>query len=372
MRIPSGVTDQVIFFVAVDATDLKTRETGLTTFTVYRARDTGAATAMTTPTVAELSAANMPGVYSLLLDEDMTIAAGNDSEEMVFHITQAGMAPVTRSIELYRPKITAGETVTAANGAVDADIERLQGSLIAIPTVAGLLEVDVTHWRGTAATAPTTAGTPAVEVVDISAAGRTDISTAVWDEDATGHQTGGTFGQAIGDPVADTNTIYKAVVTDAAGATVGIDVVAVQADTDNIQTRLPAALVGGRMDSSVGAMAADVVTAAAIANGAIDAATFAAGAIDAAAIATGAIDADALAADAATEIADSMFDQANGVETGLTLRQWLRAVGATTAGKLSGAGTGTETFRNAVADSANRVVATVTAAGDRTAITYNL
>lgn len=44
---------------------------------------------------------------------------------------------------------------------------------------------------------------------------------------------------------------------------------AIQADTDNIQTRLPAALVGGRMDVSVGAMAADVVTASAIAAGAI-------------------------------------------------------------------------------------------------------
>lgn len=38
-----------------------------------------------------------------------------------------------------------------------------------------------------------------------------------------------------------------------------------QADTDDIQTRLPAALVGGRMDSSVGAMAANVITAASIA-----------------------------------------------------------------------------------------------------------
>lgn len=37
-----------------------------------------------------------------------------------------------------------------------------------------------------------------------------------------------------------------------------------QTDTDDIQTRLPAALVGGRMDSSTGAMAANVITAAAI------------------------------------------------------------------------------------------------------------
>lgn len=66
----------------------------------------------------------------------------------------------------------------------------------------------------------------------------------------------------------------------------------VQTDTDDIQTRLPAALVSGRMDSSVGAMAASVLTATAIATDAITAAKIAADAIGAA----------ELAADAVTEI----------------------------------------------------------------------
>lgn len=74
----------------------------------------------------------------------------------------------------------------------------------------------------------------------------------------------------------------------------------VQADTDNIQTRLPAALVGGRMDASVGAMAAGVVTAAAIA--------------------TDAIDADALAADAVAEIQSGLSTlTAAGVRTAVGL-----------------------------------------------------
>jgi hypothetical protein len=118
MRIPSGVTDQYLYLVAVDATDLKTRETSLSSFTVYRSRNGAAAAAMSSPTVNETDSSNMPGVYELLLDEDMTIGAGNDSEEMVFHITHSGMAPVTRVIELYRPKITAGETLTVSSGAV--------------------------------------------------------------------------------------------------------------------------------------------------------------------------------------------------------------------------------------------------------------
>jgi len=63
-------------------------------------------------------------------------------------------------------------------------------------------------------------------------------------------------------------------------------VAAIQSDTDNIQTRLPAALSGGRMDSITNAMAAGVVTAAVIA--------------------TDAIDADAVAADAVTKIQNGL------------------------------------------------------------------
>lgn len=51
----------------------------------------------------------------------------------------------------------------------------------------------------------------------------------------------------------------------------GAAVAAVQADTDDIQTRLPTALVGGRMNSSVGAVANAAIGAAAFATGAFDA-----------------------------------------------------------------------------------------------------
>ena len=127
MRIPSGTTDQYIYFVAVDSTDFTTRETGLTTWTVYRSRNGGTAAVYTTPTINETDVTNMPGVYELLLDEDMTIGSGNDTEEVVLHITHAGMAPVTRTFELYRPKITVGETLTASAGSVNADAVAISG-----------------------------------------------------------------------------------------------------------------------------------------------------------------------------------------------------------------------------------------------------
>jgi hypothetical protein len=65
----------------------------------------------------------------------------------------------------------------------------------------------------------------------------------------------------------------------------------VETDTADIQTRLPAALVSGRIDASVGAVAANAITAAAIA--------------------TDAIDSDAIAASAVTEIQAGLATQAS-------------------------------------------------------------
>ncbi len=138
----SGVTDQYTYFVAVDSTDFTTRETGLSSFTVRRSRNGGASAAFTTPTINETDVTNMQGVYELLLDEDMTLDAGDDMQHMTLHITQASMAPVTKEICIARPKITAGQTVTAANGAADADAEYWNGAEIttALETSAGIAD----------------------------------------------------------------------------------------------------------------------------------------------------------------------------------------------------------------------------------------
>lgn len=121
--------------------------------------------------------------------------------------------------------------------------------------------------------------------------------------------------------VTEINAPVLAILGTPAGASMSVDIAAIRLDTTAIlidtgttlDGRIPAALVGGRMDSSVGAMAAnvltatainaDAITAAKVADGTIDAATFAAGAIDAAAVAPNAIGASELAADAASEIA---------------------------------------------------------------------
>lgn len=54
-----------------------------------------------------------------------------------------------------------------------------------------------------------------------------------------------------------------------ASANLDTQLAALQSDTDNIQTRIPTALVSGRIDASVGAMAANTVTASAVATDAV-------------------------------------------------------------------------------------------------------
>lgn len=69
------------------------------------------------------------------------------------------------------------------------------------------------------------------------------------------------------------------------------------------------------------------------------------------------------------ENTDSFLDKANSIETGVTARGALRLMLAVLAGKVSGAGTGTEIFRNGVADTKNRVTAIVDTSGNRTSVT---
>lgn len=71
----------------------------------------------------------------------------------------------------------------------------------------------------------------------------------------------------------------------------------------------------------------------------------------------------------ANQNADALLDRSNGVETGYTVRALLRLLGASIS-KLSGAGSGTEVFRN-MTDSKARITATVDSDGNRTAVTLD-
>lgn len=66
--------------------------------------------------------------------------------------------------------------------------------------------------------------------------------------------------------------------------------------------------------------------------------------------------------------ADALLDRTAGVETGLTVRQWLRLAASVLFGKASGLDTTTAVYRD-FGDTKDRISATVTADGNRTAVT---
>lgn len=143
-------------------------------------------------------------------------------------------------------------------------------------------------------------------------------------------------------------------------AAVDTEVGAIKTKTDQLTFT-----TANQVDTQVLSIAANAITAASINASAITSAKFAAGAITATVIATDAIDADALAADAANEIWDVAVDGAT------TAKQSMRLANSANAGKLSGAGTTNVLIRD-LADTKNRINATVDASGNRTAVTLDV
>ena len=117
--IPSGITDQYVYFEAPP---------GLSTWTVYGSRNGASAAAFTGPTIAEVSAANMPGLYSLLLDEQTTITAGNTLEVLALHISATGWSGTVIYVNLI--------------GEMDTNVATINGTTVLGAGITGDL------WRG--------------------------------------------------------------------------------------------------------------------------------------------------------------------------------------------------------------------------------
>lgn len=202
-----------------------------------------------------------------------------------------------------------------------------------------------------------------------------------------------------------------------AGSQLGVDANG-RVDLSKVLGAAINALVSGRVDSSVGAMANSVITSAAHAAGAIDASAIAADAIGSSELASSAVaeivaaiwdeltsvsrtagsygqlfkddinatissraapgaamalvvdalDSVAVASSGANEIADALLDRASAVE-GFTVRQALRLVLSALVGKASGFPGGPVNYRD-IADTKNRITATVSS-GNRSAVTLD-
>ncbi len=274
-------------------------------------------------------------------------------------------------------------------GVPEVDVTHFVAGLVPTPATTGIPDVNVQEWLDTIVTA-VTAGRPDVNVAAIDNVTNAAAVLSAWlNEGIVGTaDAGGSTTTIVDAALTEIDDIhnYKAVlltsgtdagsirlitnfvaasdtltftppVSTAIGAGVTFVLIPLLGNVDvqswlGVLTGAAAvnALIAGRVDSSVGAMAANVITAAAINAAAITAAKFAAGAIDANAIAaaaivaatfaTDALDAAALATDAVNEIARAINPQTNTALSDITFEMYDStnhnpATGLTVAGERS-------------------------------------
>ena len=232
------------------------------------------AAVMPSLTMSELDAVNAPGVYYALWDSTfpnnatypcvyfLTIKVGSTvlarREIRVRTVDTLNTAAANVATILGYGAAPSAATVSAA--VVD---QALAGHTTAGTVGEALSHADVatsTRLASASYSAPPSAATISTQV-------NADITTA---HGAGSYQTASTAGLATATDVTNAVTAIDAH-TDSAVSPLATAaaLAAVQADTDDLQTRLPAALVGGRIDASVGAMAADVLTSSALAGSAV-------------------------------------------------------------------------------------------------------
>lgn len=170
MRLLKQSTAYNLTVFMTDSSDHVSGKTGLT-LTITASKD-GAAFASISPTVTELA----NGWYKLALTSSHTDTLG----DLALHVTATGADP-TDVVMQVRARTT-DEILPTASYTAPLDAAGVRAAV-------GLAGADLDTQL---AALPTAA----------------ENADAVWDEDATAHQTQGTFGQAIGDPGADTDTIW--------------------------------------------------------------------------------------------------------------------------------------------------------------------
>lgn len=200
-----------------------------------------------------------PTVAARTLDVSATGEAGLD---------WANIGSPTTAVNLSATNIDVDQVVASVSGAV--------GSVTgAVGSVTGNVGGNVNGSVASVASGGITATSIAADAIgasELAADAVTEIAGAVWAVATRELTSGANIALAKGVGVTGFNDLDAAGVRGAVGlasANLDTQIAAVQSDTNDIQTRIPAALVSGRIDASVGAMAANTLTASALASDAV-------------------------------------------------------------------------------------------------------
>lgn len=203
-------------------------------------------------------------------------SAGSDFEIVITVGTVNAISVVGKSVGKFslsnrsalRPTVADRDLDVSATGEAGLDWANVGSPTTAVNLSATNIDTDqVVASVGSVASGGITAASFAADAIDATALATSavgEIADGVWDELIAGHLGAGSTGAALnaagsaGDPW--TTPLPGAYGAGTAGFIVGTNLDSilsdVEADTQNIQSRLPAALIAGRMDSNTQATAA--------------------------------------------------------------------------------------------------------------------
>lgn len=326
-------------------------------------KDGGAFANLTNLPVATGVAVQLSLTSTEMNADNVTIACIDQTSPAEWCDTIVNVQTSARQVDDLAFPATSGRSIVVdAGGLVDANMVK------AGPTGAGTAQTtgDIFARIGAPAGASVAADIAAVKVdtaavkvqtdkLVFTVANQVDVNVIDWKGAAAPAMTGDAFarlGAPAGASISADIAAGFARLGAPAGASIAADIAAVKVDTASISA---SALTAAGVRAAVGLASANLDTQLAAIAGYID-------------TEVGTIITNIAALPTANANADALLDRANAIETGWTLRQVMRILASVLGGKLSGAGTATETFRS-ITDGKDRVTATVDSSGNRTAIT---
>lgn len=216
---------------------------------------------------------------------DGTGYAGGTAK-LTVNAVQLGGAPVTATTSVTIPAASTLATTTGAVGSVTGAVGSVTGAVGSVTGAVGSVTGAVGSVTGNVggnvvgSVASVTAGVTVTTNNDKTGYGLSSAAVqAIWDALTSALTTVGSIGKKLADWVIGTTQTGDsfARLGAPAGASVSADIAAIKSDTaailvdtgTTLDGRIPAALVAGRMDASVGAMAANTLTASALATDAV-------------------------------------------------------------------------------------------------------
>lgn len=202
------------------------------------------------------------------------LGAGSTGEALDGAGGGSGGATASEIADAVWDEARAGHTTSGTFGQGVASVQgNVTGSVASLTT-----NNDKTGYALNSAYDPAKTAAQAGDAMTLTTGERTSVAAAIWNALTSGLSTVGSIGKLLVDNVNATissrlaSASYTAPLDAAAtrsavgltSANLDTQLAAIQADTDNLQTRVPASLVSGRMDASVGAVANNAIADAGV------------------------------------------------------------------------------------------------------------